>query len=209
MDLLDNQQELFAEYNQKAKKPERLPMLAKPAKTFLITATSEQLIFWGILAILILCGVFFLGVLRGGALKNNFLRTPAQTAREVPVPQIQKPEMRGLPQRAAPKPALLPAPTLTVKSVTEAGTALLAKKIVVLGPAAGKKIYTLQLVTHKKKELAESEVQAVRKSGRPSFIIPSGDFYQVCVGEYATRDEAKRDLTLFKSKYPDCFLRRR
>ena len=71
------------------------------------------------------------------------------------------------------------------------------------------KPYTIQVVTHRKKEFAEAEVSRIRKLGYISFIIPSGDYFQVCAGQYASKEEARKDLGVFSSKYKDCFLRHR
>lgn len=79
----ETQQEFFQEFSGAARKSERFPSLPKSIKPILINTTLEQLILAGILSILVLCLVFFLGVLRGRAL------TPVQrivvTERMVPV----------------------------------------------------------------------------------------------------------------------------
>jgi hypothetical protein len=69
--------------------------------------------------------------------------------------------------------------------------------------------YTIQLVTHKRKDLAEREASMLRSSGFFSVIIPSGEYYQVCAGQYLNKEDAKKDLRFFSAKYKDCFLRRR
>ena len=71
------------------------------------------------------------------------------------------------------------------------------------------KPYSIQLVTYKKAEYAEKEMKALKRAGLFSVIIPSGDYYQVCVGQYASSEEAKRDLAFFAAKYKGCYLRRR
>jgi len=71
------------------------------------------------------------------------------------------------------------------------------------------KPYTIQLVTYKKKELAEKDVAEFRRRGVAAMIITSGDYYQVCAGQYFNKEEAKKDLKLFSARYRDCFLRRR
>lgn len=211
-DEQNNQQELFAEYGHKTQKPERLSPLARPPKTFLVSATTEQLIFAGIIAILILCVAFFLGVLRGKSIKQPLLEAPGMSMpKQVPQPKIVQPKAI-LPQTAPRVVAALAAQPMPAKTYTQGadlGTVPVAKKFVVLDSTTGKKLYTIQLVTHKKKDMAEAEVQAIRKGGHFSFIIPSGDFYQVCTGQYASNEEARRDLAFFKSRYRDCFLRRR
>ena len=172
----ETQHELFEEFSPAPKKAERFPSIAKTHKPILFSTTLEQLLMFSILFILGLCGVFFLGVLRGKA-----LREPAAPLRAV-VP--------------APRPAV----TRPVVSAPP-GATLLA--------SAAEKPYTIQLVTHRKKEFAEAEMALIRKMGYVSFIIPFGEYYQVCAGQYASKDVAKRDLALFLTRYKDCFLRHR
>ena len=176
----ETQHELFEEFSPAPKKAERFPSIAKAHKPILFSTTLEQLLMISIVLILGLCGVFFLGVLRGKALREPALPRPAAaTARAVvsPTPSAMSPAV-GVPGVTPPSPA-------------------------------AEKPYTIQLVTHRKKEFAEAEMAAVRKMGYVSFIISSGEYFQVCAGQYATKDAAKRDLALFLTRYKDCFLRHR
>jgi cell division septation protein DedD len=102
----------------------------------------------GILFILALCGVFFLGVMRGQAL--------SRPASDPPSP----PRAKVVAQAA---PVSRPAGAVTVP----AAPAVAVRE-------APSKPYTIQLVTHRKKELAEAEMNALRAKGYYSFIIPSG-----------------------------------
>ena len=183
-DPKETQQELFGEFSATPKKPERFPLISRTQKPILFSTNTEQLLMVGILFILALCGVFFLGVVRGKALLGQpITEAPVreQAAVTVPVRAVAAPAPAK--QQAAPPPPL-PA-------------------------AAVSKPYTLGLVTHRKKELAEAEMNALRAQGFYSFIKADRDYFQVCVGQYASKDEAKRDLALFSSKYKDLYLRRR
>ena len=174
-DPKETQQELFGEFSATPKKPERFPLISRTQKPILFSTNTEQLLMVGILFILALCGVFFLGVVRGKALLGQpITEAPVREQAAVTVP------VRAV---AAPPPPL-PA-------------------------AAVSKPYTLGLVTHRKKELAEAEMNALRAQGFYSFIKADRDYFQVCVGQYASKDEAKRDMALFSSKYKDLYLRRR
>ncbi len=174
----ETQQELFQEFSSTPKHSERFPTLAKAQKPILISTTIEQILMVSIVLILTLCGVFFLGLLRGKSLRPSAVPVVAAIRRvqptKVSVVPVQKPSI----------------PT---------GVSI---------PAV-QKPYTIQLVTHRKKEYAETEANAVQKLGITSFIIPSGEYFQVCAGQYASKEEAKKDLAFFQSKYKDCFLRRR
>ena len=176
------QQELFEEFSTTPKKPERFPQLSRSHKPILISTNVEQSILAGILLILAFCGVFFLGVVRGKSLSK-----PAA-----------EPELRTLP--VAVKPTRVSAPAAVSPAVPRAAQPVLE---------APSKPYTIQLVTHRKKEMAEAEMNALRARGIYSFIIPSGEYLQVCAGQYASKEEAKKDLARFSGKYKDCFLRRK
>jgi hypothetical protein len=186
--LKETQQELFEEFSPAPKKTERFPSIAKTQKPILFSTTLEQLLMLSIVCILGLCGVFFLGVLRGKALREPWMAGPAAASRPVAVrvPQTVSQAVPGVSIAPAGKPAPVAPPVLNAE-----------------------KPYTIQLVTHRKKEFAEAEVAAVRKLGYMSFIIPSGEYFQVCAGQYATKEAAKRDLSLFLTRYKDCFLRHR
>src|SRR3989338_7078048 len=70
------QQELFIEFADAAKKPERFIPQNKVNQPILLNTSVEQLILIGITMILVCCFVFFLGVLRGKSLRQTAM-TPA------------------------------------------------------------------------------------------------------------------------------------
>ena len=199
MKPIDNpevQPELFTEFSGEPKKPERLPQINRAQKPIFLSTTAEQIILACIILILAACLVFFLGMLRGrslGSVKNPVFRNtvPAQTASVRAVEASQKVQERP-PAPSAPPPVS----SVRVKQLPNTDIA---------------KPYTIQLVTYKKKDLAEKETAALQKSGFYSFIIPSGDYYQVCIGQYENKEDAKKDIKVLatKHKYKDCFLRRR
>ena len=181
----ETQQELFQQFSSAPKRPERFPTLAKTQKPILISTTLEQLLMVTIVFILLLCGVFFLGVLRGKS-----LRQPSAAASFVR-PETPKPANIPAPKAAAPVPVQLP-PAAAPVSVSGAA-----------------KPYTIQLVTYRKKEYADAELGAIRKMGFTGFVVQRGEYFQVYSGQYASKEEAKRDLGSFQGKYKDSFLTRR
>ena len=191
----ETQQELFLEFSGTAKSAERFPSLNKAHKPILLNTSVEQIILVSIVFILCCCFVFFLGVLRGKALN--------------PLP------LRLIPQNKAvslvSRSVEMPKPTFNAGSVG-AGRVGVTNESPISGASETPDIsrpYTLQLSTYKKQEFADKEVAELRRSGYFTSIIPSDGFYQVCAGQYATKEDAKRDLKIFKAKYKDCFLRRR
>lgn len=183
----ETQQDLFGDVSAPPKKADRFGQMARSQKTILVTTNAEQLILAGIFFILLFCGIFFLGVVRGKSLSGQ---PPA-------------------PSQATARPALLPerssAPPSPVRTVSPARKAAAPA----VPAAVASKPYTLQLVTHRKKDLATNEMNTLRGQGFYSFIIPSGEYFQVCVGQYASKEEAKQDQARFIGKYKDCFLRRK
>ncbi len=178
-DSKETQQELFREFSAATKKPDRFALISRTQKPILFSTNTEQLLMIGILFILVLCGIFFLGVIRGKSLVG-------QPITEAPL--VSVPSVRPLQPKAAV--SRVQTPPVTLQEVPP-------------------KPYTLQLVTHRKKELAELEMNSLRAQGLYSFIIPSGEYFQVCVGQYSSKGEAGKDFARFSSKYKDCFLRRR
>lgn len=186
----ETQQELFEQFSGASKKPERFPALSRTQKPLLVTTNMEQLLMGAILLILVLCGVFFLGVLRGKSLARPAPLSVRAAA--APVSRIDAAQ----PRSAAPAtnaPAVITPP----EPIRPSGAAVSAKP------------YTIQLVTHRKKEFAETEMKTLQNAGFISTIIPSGEYFQVCAGQYASKEEARKDLARFSAKYKDCFLRRR
>ncbi len=214
--LKETQQELFTEFSPVPRKQERFPSLAKTQKPLLLTTNTEQLLLTGIVSILVFCGVFFLGVLRGKAISHGLAQPPAVYASprrisrppaqnilvaatlRTPQPQSIQP-IRNV-QFAARPVAVQTAPVAT-QPIQNMQHATISNDT--------NKPYTIQLLTHRKKELAEGEVKNLKLGGFFSFIIPSGEYYQVCVGQYASKEEARLDLGRFLTKYKDCFLRRK
>ncbi len=187
--IQETQQELFQEFSEKSNRTERLPSVTKTQKPILLSTNIEQIILAGILLILSLCLVFFLGVLRGQSLSRSRTPTAIETRTAGPG-AIEAALVRPIIRTPEIKPPSAPAAALPVGQNLN-------------------KPYTIQLVTYKKKELAEKDVAEFRRRGVAAMIITSADYYQVCAGQYLNKGEAKKDLKLFSARYRDCFLRRR
>ena len=202
--IRETQQELFEEFSSSPKKPERLQRLSRAQKPILFSTNTEQLLMAGILFILALCGVFFLGVMRGKALSGPLMATREAVSEPLSVSDLPAPVTGARPP--APKaPVVVPAAKATAPAIPVRTMPSKAKILL----EASTKPYTIQIVTHRKKELAEQEMNGLRAQNIYSFIIPSGEYFQVCAGQYASKEEAKKDLARFQAKFKDCFLRRR
>ncbi len=185
----ETQSELFEQFSSTAApRADRFPNVSRTQKPILFSTNTEQLLMAGILFILALCGVFFLGVLRGKALSSGREESPAAVSQPRP--------------KAVPVPAVVATPVQPSKAPPASAGPVSA-------PEVSSKIYTIQIVTHRKKELAEAEMNGLRAKGFYSFIIPSKEYFQVCVGQFASKEEAKGDLDRFKAKFKDSYIRRR
>jgi hypothetical protein len=74
--------------------------------------------------------------------------------------------------------------------------------------ATGKRPYTIQAVTYTSERRAKAEVGRFGRLGLKAFVIPSGKYYQVCVGEYETKKDARAVLLKrVKRTYEDALVR--
>ena len=87
--------------------------------------------------------------------------------------------------------------------------AVSASQLFPVADLSRKSDYTVQLVTYKAKELAAREINRLKSSGHDGFVIPSGDYFQVCTNYFNNRGEAKAFLGRLRSsgRYPDAFVR--
>ncbi len=181
----ETQQEFFGNFSKTGKGVERPLYDPKFQKPILVTTSLEQIILVGILLILAACFVFFLGVLRGKVISGKTVELPsAPVARSNTVPGVS-------PVLVANRPVV----AVSNNSAT------------VVIQVSGKP-YTIQLATYKRRDWAEKEAAILRRGGYFSLIVPNGDFFEVRVGQYANKEEAKKDLKFFASRYSGCYLRR-
>jgi len=72
------------------------------------------------------------------------------------------------------------------------------------------KKYTIQMVTYMKQAAADQLLEKLQAKGLEGFVIPSGNYLQVCVSAFEKRSEAKKLLTQLKSDGiapPDAYIR--
>ncbi|MCG3175966.1 MAG: hypothetical protein MOGMAGMI_00904 [Candidatus Omnitrophica bacterium] len=185
----ENQPDLFSQPIPDKKRSEPLQELRRSPQPILLHTTLEQIVFYAIVFVLYSCGVFFFGVLRGKSIDTA--PAPQSLGRS---PAVQRPQPVQT-QTVAVDPATAPAAPVppAVRSQTP-------------DPA---KPYTIQLLSHRRKDYADRDASAIRRGGMPTFVMRKGDYYIVCAGQYASSDEATGDLRMFRQKYRDCFLRRK
>ena len=69
--------------------------------------------------------------------------------------------------------------------------------------------FTVQIVAYKKLDSAEKKADSLMKSGKKVFIIPNKNktWYQVCIGAFKNREQAKVLEAEVEKKYKGCFVR--
>lgn len=198
----ETQHELFQEFSKEQKKLDRFPTLQRTQKPILLTTSTEQIILIGIVLILLCCFVFFLGVLRGRVIIKE---QPQPAVRQVvSAPAVA---IAGNTQTRTTAPATIQLPI--VISHTPSTSATVPTAYGTFTKPDPTKPYTIQLVTFKAGNLAQAEAAGWRKKGYAASVAPSGDYFLVCIGDYASKADAQKDLKFFSKKYKDCFLRRR
>ncbi len=108
-----------------------------------------------------------------------------------------KPE-QAAPQAGTPapvQPVAAQAPAVSVKAPSEVSAPTTESK-----PSfpAGK--YTIQLVTYKTLPAAQKLISTLNTQGHQGFVIPSGDYLQVCANAFQDQKQAKEGLNLLKTQ---------
>jgi len=67
----------------------------------------------------------------------------------------------------------------------------------------------VQLISYKDKAKAEKEAAHLASEGYGAFIMPSGEWFQVCAGGYETFGGAEAAKKNFEKKYKGCFVRKK
>ncbi|MDD5633780.1 MAG: SPOR domain-containing protein [Candidatus Omnitrophica bacterium] len=71
-----------------------------------------------------------------------------------------------------------------------------------------KGVYSIQLASSKQKFDAENEVKKLKSKGLSAQIVKKGDWYQIEVTGYKTKEEASLALKKFADKYKGCFVKK-
>lgn len=69
------------------------------------------------------------------------------------------------------------------------------------------KIHTIRIATYINKTSAENITAKIKKEGFPAYIVKSGNFFLICVGDYNTRQDAEAALSTLKKNYQDSYIK--
>ena len=223
------QNELFQEFQGKAKKTRFWPKFlqkrfAKPQ--IMVNLPAEKLILFSIIFLLSLIVTFAIGVEKGK-------RSQLSKARYVSVGPIASPTPPPgqLPQETVAKTGdvskkiNITAPPEPKKNILQATIQAAKRQSAISAPNVEKlkgpsstgssparplsNPYVIQLVAYKDKVSAQKKADELKSKGYEPFIIKGGDFFQVCVNNYSTKEQANLALKDFEKYYKGCFVRQK
>jgi len=160
-----------------------------------VTLRLDHLSVLGISALVLYVLVFSFGVEKGKQIALRELeakRTEAAALQESLVEAVRD-TAPSMPLKETP--AVDPPPSPKVAEVT---------------PSSRVGRYTIQVITFTSQLRAEEEVKKFQEKGYPSFIIPGGRFFQVCVDRFENLTEARQKLLRLQAEGfapPDAFIR--
>ena len=213
----EQQEELFPDGKPAARRRHRgAPLFPLTRWTF--SASYEQAVLGAVALIMAGLVLFSLGMERGKRLAQRIPAQPLMADAPRGTPRGQIPlafaENAATPPARTPSghassvpttPGIVSAAAPAITTTTAAPTLQSAAA----APANTKGRFLIQLATFSQPALAEEEVRLLRKRGYQPFLITTGKFSAVCVGVYATRQEAARHLAAVQSSYHDSFVRQR
>lgn len=150
----------------------------------LLVLTLEKMIFAAIGMIMLLVGVYAIGVERGRGI-GRAVDTQPPSIRVSPVTQN------------------VPAPPRIPQSVTMESTVVKIKTMDVKLP------YTIVAATFSNKDTAEREAKRLRADGLGASVVPSDRYHQIHVGSYATKENAQAALKKVRARYKDAYIKTR
>ena len=177
-----------------------------------LTLSTESLVILAILGIMIAVFAFSLGVERGKHLTAQALDERVSAAWNL---APRKPMMAPRAVASGMVQPAVAAPSATRKAmVGNAGfvsTPVIAKVVkpaVIQSQPLAKGRFTLQAATYKNEAFAKQEAMAWKAKGLQSFLIKKGDFWLVCLGQYASVETAGAALKKLPPKYRSSSVRR-
>ncbi|MCQ9206608.1 MAG: SPOR domain-containing protein [Omnitrophica bacterium] len=204
---IERQNELFGEFVRKKGGFEKIAeKMTEKRKSLYATVPVENIVFAVIIAIMVIVTAFALGVERGKRLARVETQEVSKTSEnEIELSQIEV------------------APIEVRRNITRAGrnlsinkngagessvpVKLANAKSPVSAAKPDKTLYTIQLISYKRKRLALREKNRLAKKKMDAFLIKANGWYQVCTGNYKDIKQAKIALEGFKGAYSGCFIR--
>lgn len=174
----------------------------------LVSISLEQIFIAVIVLLILFVLAFMMGVLRGKSIQYRNHSTSVKTfvtpiaPAAVTEAALAGRDVRSIaPTRPNGVPQTAPATNVAPKSTA-------ARPSVQAFANDPAKPYTIQVVTYRSEERALKEISYLQAKGYVPRMISLKGYSILCVGQYANRKEADRDVKSLKTRYKDCYLRK-
>lgn len=196
-----------------------------------LTLSLENIVVLGIMVVMTLLFSFSLGVEKGKtitelgqpeqkkiakAIKLPIKPVAAQLAKTTEEPVAVRANKIAVPSELeAPKVENVEPPTDQFINKSDAiqiedrVMALLPAVVETKNPVALTEVnaYTIQVASYKGDKYANKEADALKVEGFDVYVLQKGDYFIVCVGKFAAKDDANKILGKLKKKYNDLLVR--
>lgn len=186
----EEQREFFEEFKRPKRGVERFRAKYASHKRFFVTLSVENLVLASIIIIMVVVLSFSLGVERGKGISST-----AGTRLGTGVSKINRKSRSVLSaEKTRPK-----------DSAAEASRHAMEGAVSLTKDEVSR--YTIQVATFSEETTAIKVIDSLKKQGFSAFILSNKGKFHVCTGRYSTKKEAVADLSKFKDRYGDCFVR--
>lgn len=171
-----------------------------------VVLTFENLVVVLVFVIVSLVVAFSVGVERGR-------RAGAVVRPAVKVASTAPAALNPLPHPQISVTPVMPAPLKATGTAQAASVTPFAAPQLTIAPAADAlektvdKRYTIQVASYKLSSDAQREAAALRAKGMDPFVLQKGNYSILCIGRYATSQEAKVGQKKLLKQYKDCIIR--
>ena len=184
----EQQKELFEEFKKEKSAIEKITdKITQKRRKLYANIAMENVVFTFIIAIMCVVTAFALGVERGKRLASE----PQVIKKEIAPERQKSPEAR-IPQEVTGQIELKPIEVGKPDKISPKSLP-----------------YTIQLISYKQKDIADTEINKLLKKNVDAHIIASGRWYQVCAGHFRSVKEAERALRELEDQYQGCFVRKK
>ena len=170
-----------------------------------LTLSMESLVILSILGIMVALFAFSLGVERGKHLAAQALDERVSAAWNLAPRKPALPATAVAAVKVPVQKTVVKAPVMVRPVKGNAGVVTVPKGSVA---ALGSQRFTLQAASYKSEAYARQDALALKAKGFQSFLIKKGDFWLVCLGQFATQENARAMLKKLPPKYLSSTVRR-
>ncbi len=177
-----------------------------------ITLSLENIIISGIVMLLVIVFSFAVGVEKGKrvAIHKEIEALPRKVSTDTTL-------TAALPATAVPVKTNVPTPFPRVstasievakKTLPPKGQGVANSRGITKEQEIPTGHYTIQIASYARAQMAQKELDVIKKRGLEGFILTKGKYVIVCAGKFSRKDDANLTLNRLQKTYKDCMLRR-